>query len=74
LDVLSEVPQGTILGPLLFIINDLPEVYKTTCGIFLHADDVKLYKHVLQDEDHTDLQTAVDSILSIQESWMENGF
>ena len=64
MDVLSGVPQGTILGHLLFIIyiNDLPEVCKNLCSIFLYADDAKLYKHVLQDEDHTDLQTAVDSI------------
>ena len=34
---------------------------------FLYADDAKLYKHVLQDKDHTDLQTAVDSI----QEWMK---
>jgi len=69
LDVLSGVPQGTILGPLLFIIyiNDLLEVCKNLCSIFLYADDAKLYKHVLQVEDHTDLQTAVDSI----QEWMK---
>jgi len=39
------------------------------CSIFLNADDAKLYKHVLQDEDHTNLQTAVDSI----QEWMKNG-
>jgi len=71
LNVVSGVPQGTILGPLLFIIyiKDLPEVCKNLCSIFLYADDAKLYKHVLQDENHTDLQTAIDSI-SIQE-WMK---
>jgi len=73
LDVLSGVPQGTILGPLLmfiFYINDLPEVCKNLCSIFLYADDAKLHKHVLQDKDHTDLQTAIDSI----QEWMKNGF
>jgi len=72
LDVLSGVPQGTILGPLLFIIyiNDLPEVCKNLCSIFLYADDAKLYKHVLQDKDHTDLQTAVDSMQEWMKKWL----
>ena len=31
------------------------------CSISLYANDAKLYKYVLQDEDQTDLQTAVDT-------------
>ena len=43
-DVISGVPQGSVLGPVLFIlyVNDLPDKVKSYCKIF--ADDTKLYK------------------------------
>jgi len=57
-DVLSGIPQGTILGPTLFIIyiNDLPDVCKQFINVYLFADDAKLYKHVITDDDHQVLQ------------------
>ncbi|CAL4234819.1 unnamed protein product [Meganyctiphanes norvegica] len=43
LNVLSGVPQGSVLGPILFLIfiNDLPKC--TTCPVCLFADDSKVY-------------------------------
>jgi hypothetical protein len=41
--VLSGIPQGSILGPVLFtvFINDLPECVQSSCKVF--ADDTKIY-------------------------------
>jgi endonuclease/exonuclease/phosphatase family metal-dependent hydrolase len=43
-EVLSGIPQGSILGPILFtvFINDLPHDLNATCKIF--ADDTKIYE------------------------------
>ena len=42
-DFLSGVPQGSILGPILFtvFINDLPDCVQNICKVF--ADDTKIY-------------------------------
>ena len=52
LPVTSGVPQGSVLGPLLFI-NDLPECLVSPVKAKIFADDTKLYfAHSFGDTTH----------------------
>ena len=61
-DVLSGVPQGSVLGPLLFVlfINDLPDGLKNITKLF--ADDLKLIVNARNRDE-------VNRDISILEKW-----
>ena len=62
-DVLSVITQGSVLGPLLFIlfINDICE--SLTSNAYLFADNTKLYK-IIEDSNDTGWQLAVLQVAS----------
>ena len=62
--VLSGVPQGSVLGPILFLIyiNDLIDQCETHENLFVYADDAKIYKHITSPIDIQDLQHSVNNI------------
>ena len=67
--VKSGVPQGSVLGPTLFVIfiNDLPEVVESMCHLF--ADDAKVFSSVSSSEDNTRIQGDVDKLTEWARKW-----
>ena len=69
-DISSGVPQGSVLGPLLFIlyVNDLPDEVKPYCKLF--ADDAKLYKDLQNLEDFETIQSDLNKLCQWTIKWL----
>ena len=69
--VLSGIPQGSVLGPLLFIIfiNDLPDMCNQLSSMYLFADDAKMYKIIHSDSDSMLLNESYLNMIKWCDTW-----
>ncbi len=58
--VKSSVPQGTVLGPLMFLIFINYIEFNISSTIRLFADDALIYRYVNNKEDSNNLQKDLD--------------
>jgi hypothetical protein len=68
----SGVPQGSVLGLLLFLIyvNDLPDVVSEGSTTRLFADDCALYKDIKTTEDARKLQDDLEHLQKWERDWL----
>ena len=68
-EVISGVPQGTVLGPLLFLvhINDLPDCVSSKVRLF--ADDCLLYRQINKPSDQLELQKDLKQLEAWAHTW-----
>ena len=68
--VLSGVPQGSVLGPLLFLlyVNDIPDW--VTGNVRMFADDTKIWRKIEGREDSEELQKDLDRLNEWSEEWL----
>ena len=68
--VLSGVPQGIVLVPLLFLLylNDLPACVNNK--VKLYTDDVLLYSFIKSESDCIDLQENLDKLTEWADMWL----
>lgn len=68
--ITTGVPQGSILGPMLFVmyVNDLPNVV-CSCSILMYADDTVLF---FANSDISVTQEKLNDDLSLMGTWLRD--
>ena len=66
---MSGVPQGSVLGPILFLIyiNDLDD--DITSKVLKFADDTKVFRKIKSDADRQHLQDDLNKLIEWSEKW-----
>jgi hypothetical protein len=71
-EVISGIPQGTVLGPLLFVIfvNDIPEILHNGTDIYMFADDTTFFRTIKSMTDNTIVQADITNLESWSDKWL----
>ena len=72
LPVESGVPQGSVLGPILFLLYINHVIADIDCGVKIFADDIKIYLGIEVDErrdGETRLQGNINKLVQTSASW-----
>ena len=66
---MSGVPQGSVLGPILFLIyiNDLDD--DITSKVLKFADDTQVFRKIKSDADRQHLQDDLNKLIEWSEKW-----
>ena len=69
----SGVPQGSILGPLLFLcyVNDLPNAFDGICQMLAYADDTQL---LVTAKTKKELKIKLETAMKAAQNWYSNNF
>ena len=69
-NVTSGIPQGSVLGPILFVIyiNDMPECVDSETYLF--ADDTKIFREINVQPDVEMLQKDLDELQKWSDTWL----
>ncbi|BHF73034.1 hypothetical protein SprV_0401610800 [Sparganum proliferum] len=66
------VPQGSVLGPLLFLVYINDCIDDLGCSAIMFADDVKLWRAIRSDADRWALQDSLNRLNSWSARWLLN--
>jgi len=71
INVTSGIPQGSVLGPILFVIyiNDLPDMVNNSIT-YLFADDTKLFNEIACPADIDKLQQDLTALQELSDKWL----
>ena len=69
--VVSGVPQGSVLGPLLFLlyINDITDLFPGHVSIKHYADDIKIYMEINNISDAAVFQNSINLVREWAQMW-----
>ena len=68
--VVSGIPQGTVLGPLLFLlyVNDMPRIVRS--DLLMFADDTKIFRPIRHPSDREVLQEDLNALYRWSDAWL----